>query len=156
MNNSIRTRRRCPMQPGFQQSSHAFSVLAVAMLSLVGCGGGGPPRAAVQGNVTWEGKPIESGTINFISTGTGGSASATIVEGKYQLGSAEGASLGANRVEIFGFKNLGSREAGPPHPPGTMIEATEQFIPSEYNNASKQIVEVQAGENSIDLTLPLK
>lgn len=140
----------------FPKCNHVFPILAVVTVGLVGCGGGGPPRAAVQGSVTWQGKPVENGTINFISTGTGGSASATIVGGKYQLSTAEGAPLGTNRVEVFGFNNLGSREAGPPHPPGTMIEATEQFIPSEYNNASKQTVEIQAGENNIDLALPIK
>ncbi|MEO8493826.1 MAG: hypothetical protein ABI614_02060 [Planctomycetota bacterium] len=131
-----------------------IGAFAAAILGTVGCGGGGPPRAAVQGTVTWEGKPVEDGAISFIPQGEAPAASAKIVGGKYALPKSEGAILGTNRVEILGLNHLGPQEAGPPHPPGTMVEATEQFIPAAFNNASTLSVEITEGENLHDFALP--
>lgn len=132
----------------------AVAVLTLSLLSVTGCGEGGPARAGIQGTVTWQGSPIENGKISFIPQNGGPEAVATIVGGKYQLSESEGPVLGANRIAIMGLRNLGSQEAGPPHPPGTMIEATQQFIPNEYNNSSKLETEIQAGENTYDVALP--
>ncbi len=131
----------------------AFAVLAA---TLSGCGGG-TPRGAVQGTVSWQGTPIEDGTISFVSVGTGAaSAAATtkIVGGKYSIPASEGPGIGSNQVQILGIKKLGQKEAGPPHPPGKMIEVTEQYIPTEYNNTSKLTFEIQAGANTADFALP--
>jgi hypothetical protein len=137
----------------------AVQVLAIAMVTLglssaTGCGEGGPARAGVQGSVSWEGVPIENGKISFIPQGGGPEAIATIVGGKYQLSKSEGPAVGTNRIAIMGLRNLGPQEAGPPHPPGTMIDATQQFIPNEYNNSSQLTTEIQAGENTYDVALP--
>ncbi len=128
---------------------------AAAMLLTLGCGDSGPPRAAVQGSVSWKGTPVEDGTINFIPQGEGPATTAKIVAGKYAVPKEEGAILATHSVQIFGIKHLGSVEAGRPHPPGTMIEGTEQFIPAKFNNASKMTVEIKEGDNQHDFALPM-
>jgi len=132
----------------------ACGMISFTLLAVVGCSDGGPVRASIQGTITWQGEPIEDGKISFIPQNGGPEAIAKIVDGKYQLPKSEGPSLGINRIAILGLRNLGPQEAGPPHPPGTLIEATQQFIPSEYNNSSQLTAEIQDGENTHDIALP--
>lgn len=132
----------------------AFAIITLTLLGASGCGEGGPPRASVQGTITWEGTPIEDGKISFIPQNGGPEVTAKIIGGKYELPKIEGPVIGTNLIAILGLRNLGPQEAGPPHPPGTMIETTQQFIPTEYNNSSKLTVEIQDGENTHNLVLP--
>jgi hypothetical protein len=63
-----------------------FAVPAVA--ALLGCGddSGLPRRYPVSGTVTYNGKLLEKGNINFAPDGPGGrAAGGTIVDGKYSL-----------------------------------------------------------------------
>lgn len=133
----------------------SFAALAGAMLTTVGCGDAGPPRAAVQGDVSWKGAPVEDGMISFVPQTAGPAVTAKIVGGKYALPQEEGAILATHTVQIFGIKHLGSVEAGPPLPPGTKIESTEQFIPAKFNNSSKITVDIKEGENQHDFKLPM-
>ncbi len=145
------TRRRGLVTPVL-----AAGALCLITISLTGCGESGPPRGSVQGFVTWEGTPVENGTISFIPLGDGVAASAPIVGGRYILPKDEGPAVGPNRVQILGLRSLGLREAGPPHPPGTMLEATEQIIPPEYNNSTRLSVDIQEGDNTCNFDLPQK
>lgn len=138
---------------GTQISRFLPLTLAATLLFAVGCGDSGPPRAAVQGSVSWNGSPVEVGTISFIPE-AGPAATADIVAGKYSLPQEEGATLATQTVQIFGIKDLGLIEAGPPHPPGTKIEATEQYIPAKFNNSTKLTVEIMEGDNQHDFALP--
>jgi len=137
------------------QQLRLLASLLVSLLA-IGCGSSGPPRAAVQGNVTWEGESIETGTINFIPTGDGPAATGSIQNGEYSLPKGSGPVIGECRVEIFAMKDFGLQEAGPPHPPGTKIEVVKQIIPTEYNNSSELTVSINDGDNSHDFMLPLK
>src|SRR5690606_21043671 len=74
------TRRRGLVTPVL-----AAGALCLITISLTGCGESGPPRGSVQGFVTWEGTPVENGTISFIPLGDGVAASAPIVGGRYIL-----------------------------------------------------------------------
>lgn len=132
----------------------SLASLTTAMLLAGGCGDSGPPRAAVQGSVSWKGKPIEDGMINFIPQSGGPATTAKIVAGTYALPKETGAIIATHTVQIFGIKHLGLIEAGAPHPPGTKIDATEQFIPGNFNNASKLTAEIKDGDNQHDFTLP--
>src|SRR5690606_10084613 len=105
---------------------------------------------AVSGAVTFDGQPVEEGTINFIPTGdtTGPSASAKIVNGRYELLPEAGAVVGRNRVEIQASRATGEKiESGPPSPPGTMVDVVEPYIPAKYNRSSELAVDVQPGIN---------
>lgn len=80
--------------------------LATLMLAalLTGCGGSpeGPQRAHVAGFVSIDGAPLKSGEIRFIPSAStkGPAAVATITDGAYELGTAEGPIVGSHRVEI--------------------------------------------------------
>lgn len=83
---------------------------AVAVcFSLAGCfGGGGPPqknvsdRVPVSGKVTFDGEPIEAGTVTYMNIETGNSAVCEIDGGYYESESDLGANPGKNTVMIVG------------------------------------------------------
>jgi hypothetical protein len=76
--------------------------LPVLLLSLVsGCGGN---FARVSGEVTYEGKPVEKGTISFLPVdGKGPSAGAAIVNGRY---TATKVPPGTKMVAIESFQGV--------------------------------------------------
>lgn len=121
-----------------------------------GCGGpSGPERAEVFGTVTFDGEPISQGSISFLpQEGTNGpSAGGLIVDGKYDV-SERGPALGSYRVEIQSSRKTGKKiEAGPPSPPGTMIDEIEMYIPTKYNRESGLTVEVKSGRNEFNFKL---
>lgn len=58
--------------------------LTALLLIVAGCGGGGPakkPVGKVEGTVTFEGKPVEAGSVSLELKGGGGGALATIGAG---------------------------------------------------------------------------
>lgn len=78
-------------------------------LALVGCGSGGPEFHQLKGNVTFDGKPVVYGTIDFVpdtAKGHSGPAgNADIVEGVYDTTAAGGKGLSTGphiaRVTVF-------------------------------------------------------
>jgi hypothetical protein len=122
-------------------------VCAAILLPLTGCGseGGG---VAVTGKVTFEGQPIEEGSIQFVpQTGTEGpSAGASIKEGTYSIPRESGPVPGSYRVEINAYRTVRPKTAkemqpmlfGQEAPPGVVqTEAIkENIIPKRYNVAS--------------------
>jgi len=134
--------------------------LALLALLLAGCIGsdGGPPRVAVNGEVTFRGKPVQKGSILFIPTGEtrGPQAGAVIENGQYQLSSDRGPVVGKLRVEIRAERKLGYditepsesvRHIGEPMPKGE--------IPPEYNDQSTLVIETTPdGDNLFNFHLP--
>ena len=58
-------------------------LFVLALLALSGCGGSG---VGVRGEVTYEGQPVEKGSITFLPTdGKGQPAGAAITNGRYNL-----------------------------------------------------------------------
>src|SRR5438128_1674635 len=84
-------------------SSFRPIVLAIGLAS-VGCGSDdGLPRQAVTGSVSLGGKPLASGTINFMPadpTGEVTPVAAIISDGVYSISRADGPIPGAYRVSI--------------------------------------------------------
>lgn len=78
--------------------------LLLAGAVMCGCAGEpqGPERAHVAGFVSLDGAPLRSGEIRFIPTANtkGPAAVATVTDGAYELGTAEGPIVGSHRVEI--------------------------------------------------------
>jgi len=114
---------------------------------LVVCGGCGSSsgRRAVKGTVTYQGKPLENGTITFQTTTTppvmaGGSV---IQDGKYDISAEKGLEPGTYRVLISA--------AGPPakqtpaeRAAGASPHASE-LIPARYNTETTLTAEIKAG-----------
>jgi hypothetical protein len=111
----------------------------------IGCGGSN--LATVQGNVTFDGKPVEQGLIVFEpADGAGPVAGGTIQNGKYRLASEGGVVPGKMIVRISAVRATGRKvEAGPPAPPGKMVDEVSPYIPAIYNEKSTLTIQVAAG-----------
>jgi hypothetical protein len=129
-------------------------------LVLIGLSGGcGDGKVRLRGTVTYEGKPVERGIITFDpADGQGPNTGGEIVQGTYHLTTNTGVLPGKKIVRIRAFRATGRRiEAGPPAPPGTLVDEIEAYIPARYNDQSTLTVEIIAGkENEIDFNLPVK
>lgn len=130
-------------------------VVAIATLlaaSASGCSSDsdGLAREPVWGTVTFDGQPLERGSIMFLPEGelpTQGGA--TIAGGKYSIGQSEGLVAGNYRVAIS------SPEGGPEtiedttnNAPGMPPKPRKELIPSHYNSKSTLAAEVKAGASN--------
>jgi hypothetical protein len=129
---------------------HSFT--AIVLLTCVGCGGN---ETTIEGNVTFDGKPVEQGSIVLEPADrVGPTAGGTIAQGKYRLGAAEGIAPGKKIVRISAVGPTGRKiEAGPPSPPGQMVDEVSQYIPATYNDKSTLTVDVAVGNTTHDFEL---
>ncbi|HEV7281673.1 MAG TPA: hypothetical protein VGN57_15835 [Pirellulaceae bacterium] len=123
--------------------------LALTLVSLAGCGGAsydGPPRAEVFGAVTWNGEPVDGGTINFFPATSGGrTAGATIEQGKYRLEEAMGPEMGEYNVMI----NWGVKKN-----PDNLDDPLIEQIPPEYNKATTLKATISESPQEVSFALP--
>ncbi len=126
-------------------------VLIALGLAVSGCGGGGAP-ATLTGTVTFDGQPIEKGSIRLDPTGqpAGQPASTQITNGKYEFPSSANLRAGEYRVTIMGFRVVGSSKDPET---GQEVETTEQYIPERYNTRTELSVTLKAGANTQDFPL---
>jgi len=125
-------------------------ILAVFGMCL-GCSGSGN---TIEGNVTYDGQPVERGSITFEpASGTGPSAGGAIQNGRYEI-VAEGVTPGEMIVRISAVRSTGKKiEAGPPEPPGTLVDEVRPFIPAAYNERSTLKAQVKPGKVIQDFAL---
>ena len=126
-------------------------VFVLLIASVLGCGGSN--RGAVEGTVTLDGKPIESGAITFRPVGDtkGATSGGEIKDGHYALPADAGPMIGTNRVEISAWRQTGRMvpaALGDPHA-GTKAEVVEAVAP-RFNVDSTLEVEIRAGRNTCD------
>ncbi len=125
--------------------SRLFPLVTITVLTLAGCGSGGPQEYRVTGTVTFDGQPVEKGEIRFVPTGTQGPAYGGAIEnGKFECKATEG----QKRVEI-----TATREA--PTPAADGLPDYVSYIPAEYNTQSTLTAEVKPGGDNT-LTFDLK
>jgi len=85
----------------------AFLVLMVTPFFAIGCGGSDGSKVHVKGEVTFNGKPLDAGSITF--TAIGGShqqAGGQIVHGRY---SVDNVAPGKNKIQVSGGMNEGAQ-----------------------------------------------
>ncbi|MCU0703490.1 MAG: hypothetical protein MUF18_05880 [Fimbriiglobus sp.] len=135
---------------------------AVAVLALVGCGGGkvaDQDLAPVSGTITLDKKPISSGRIVFDATNGQPPSSLSITDGKYE-GKAP---VGKCKVMISSIQKMTMKEKarkdgqkvldGPGY--DEMVE--DNILPERYNTKSEIMREVEAGKpNTINFDLESK
>lgn len=127
----------------------------ILIFSAIGCGGGTAiERADVNGKVTLDGQPLESGSITFLPTkiGKGVPATAEIKNGSFSLAGENGATIGSNRVEITSIKKTGKIS----NFDGIQTEETVQIIPAKFNSESELTTDVKAGANQPEFALTSK
>lgn len=127
--------------------------LLFGVLILAGCSSS-DGRVGVTGTVNFQGKPLESGTIQFHPTDLAGKSSfggTEIVQGKYSLDAKQGLFPGKYKVMISS-PDPKAKEAEAM--PGETGPPAKDRIPKKYNSDSKEFVEIKAsGENKFDFDL---
>lgn len=134
--------------------------MAIGLLVLCGCsrrGYDGPERAAVIGQVTLDGVPVQNGVMNLIPAGGDGlrKASTLVEAGSYDLPEAKGPNVGTYRVEILWRKPTGRKIPGSDMH-GSMVDETAEAIPSKYNTQTTLQIEITPGRNRHDFQLTSK
>lgn len=89
---------------------------------------------SVTGTVTFDGKMLPKGTIQFYTETGRPPVSSDIVDGKFSATLP----VGKHRVEITAYRPM----KNPPPPPH---ESVENYIPARYNTASKEMIEATEG-----------
>ncbi len=124
----------------------------VVLVLVAGCGRTTFPFATVEGSVALDGRPLEKGTISFVSQeNTGGSAAAEIVAGQYR---AQKVPRGKVLVYLHATHSTGRMVAAntnkyaPPQPEIINI------IPHKYRDGV--IIEVTGDSMHRDFELQLK
>jgi len=141
-------------------------ILAVALHGMAaGCGSdSGLKEATVNGQVTYQGQPIEEGEIRFVPIkGTKGPASlGTINQGQYTITARGGVPVGSHRVEIVAYRPI------PGAKPYTEEQADgqwdirpgdlpkEQFLPEQYNRKSTLEVTIEPDSGRVTQDFDLR
>ena len=131
-----------------------FTLTALGACLSAGCGKT-DARCEASGAITFNGKPLDSGTIVFVSSDGKSQASALIAGGAYQIPKAQGVPPGKYRISISSPDGK-TPDADPnalPGPSGNF--ASKDRIPKAFNSESKHEVEVKTGDpNRFDFTIP--
>ena len=132
-------------------------LLALAVCTLTGCGGGDPlGRRAVSGTVTFQNKPLDQGAIRFEPTdlekGVGGGGA--IEGGRYRIGEEMGLPPGKYKVWITSPDSVAEAPVGeaPGETPRTLAR---ERIPPKYNIKTELEAEVPT-EGEAELNFDLK
>jgi hypothetical protein len=125
--------------------------LVLALTACTGCGNG---KYAANGEVTFNGQPVEDGTISLEPVdGNGPSTGGKIVAGKYDLSGPAATSPGKKRVRIAAVRKTG-RKTVDSFSPSVKLDETEPYIPGIYNTRSTLSCDVVADRpNRLDFHL---
>jgi hypothetical protein len=133
----------------------ALSITAILLAA--GCNSG-PRLVRLFGEVSYQGKPIEKGTIEFVpAEGTPGpSTGGAIKGGHYDVAVARGPREGGvYQVRITALKKTGQTVPNLRDASGRPVELEDNFIPAKYNLNStlKVTVTTEAARKGIDFQL---
>jgi hypothetical protein len=136
----------------FQNSLPAGSFIAAGLVFCLGCGS---QEHLLEGSVTFDGQPVEKGSITLEpADGVGPAAGGTIAGGRFKVDSTSGLAPGNKIVRISAVRATGKKiEAGPPEPPGAKVDEVQQFIPAKYNDRSALTVQFDGGHKKQDFDL---
>ena len=126
-----------------------FAVLSALLALAAGCSSSG--AAAVEGQVSYAGEPIDVGTITFIPTSGAGVKSGGLIEsGAYKVDPKIGPAPGPHRVEIRWAKPTGKSSK---NEFGEEIQTRREGLPDKYHDQSTLTADIKAGKNVIDFAL---
>jgi len=134
-------------------------LLLISANALYGCGGSeGPQVAAVEGTVTWEGKPLADAGVAFTPEKGPVAIGRTDEAGKFSLSTQgrNGAVVGSHRVTIEAFKPLPPGKQAV-NPDGEVLIAPVSRIASKYSNLRESGLQANVtandSENNFDFEL---
>ncbi len=137
----------------------AASLAALIVAALPGCQGGDElARQSVSGQVKLDGKPLPSGSIQFLPGEAGGASvtGGTVIEnGAYAIDGEMGLTPGKYKVSISSAQAGG---AGPSsEAPGPATAPAKELVPAKYNVQSDLTADVKSGAaNTFDFDLTSK
>jgi hypothetical protein len=139
----------------YLKSSIAFLVLAGSCAVLTGCGGNSG-RYAVEGTITYDGKPLPEGQILFVpqdvkTAGAGAKAVAEIKDGRYAISAASGLNPGKHKVYITWQKKTGRQVMS--NDPPNMKDETVEVLPKVYNDRTTLSADIREDANKVDFAL---
>lgn len=119
----------------------------VVVLGLAGCGSNG--RSTVEGMVTLNGQPIESGSMSFRPLdGKTPTAGCFITAGRFRLQ----VPIGSMRVEITAMEKSGKGVTTAQGDP-VEVDLVTEAIPERYNAKSELVIDVKPGVNRVAYAL---
>ena len=134
--------------------TRAFGSLGLCAV-LAGCGSSkysGEKRYPLTGEVTFDGQPVDLGSISFIpADGKGRASGGDIADGKYAVPEEKGANAGTYRIEIHWLKRTGRKLKDAES--GEMYDERKEALPAKVQMNSDLTVEVPLPENSHDFNL---
>ena len=129
----------------------AMGAFALIIGLTVGCSSG-PATGDVSGTVTYDGKPIEHGSIAFYpENGNGPSTGGAIADGKYSVSKVP---VGVMKVRISGAKDIKEHKMSYDEKAPPVITASE-LLPPKYNDVKTTELryDVQSGTQTKDFNL---
>lgn len=145
----------------FHKWMHARLLLFLLLVALPACGPGNPlGRRPIDGRITLDGLPLESGHIQFTPQASGGvSGGAIIAQGIYRLETQKGLPPGKYHVQIFSPQQTpeAPSNAAQPNGPTGALRLGVELIPTKYNTATTLAAEVpSSGSTTFDFNLKSK
>jgi hypothetical protein len=124
-------------------------VVLVAAVALLGCGGNRNAMAKVEGDVKFDGQPIEKGSITFLPTdGKGATVGAEITAGKFSLLVPPG----PKRIEVYWPRIVGKQRMYDT-PDSPTVDVVEELIPPVYNIRSTLTQDIAMPKTRVALDL---
>ncbi|QDV69076.1 hypothetical protein Poly24_27900 [Rosistilla carotiformis] len=138
--------------------SRSLFVTVVLTSIISGCGPDTGGRVGVTGTVTFQGKPLDNGNIQFDAVDGSGMTGAPITNGEYSVPAETGVLPGDYTVRV---SKAGEDAAAPkpvegeaPGDPGA-FSPREEVIPEEYNLQSKLTTQLTGEKaNVFDVDIP--
>jgi hypothetical protein len=140
---------------------HTRFLLLLLLMILPACGPGNPlGRRAIDGRITLDGSPLESGHIQFIPQASGGvSSGAIIAQGGYELETLKGLPPGKYHVQIFSPQPMPdtAQHNGSPGAATGALRPGIELIPAKYNTTTTLAADVaRSGSTTFDFDLKSK
>ncbi len=115
----------------------------------------GAQRFPLSGKVTYEGQPIDMGSISFLPQGGDQRVSGGyIMGGEYSVPEAQGANAGKHRIEIR-WQKLTGKKIRDPHSED-VTEQRAEGLPAKYHRDSELTADVSAKQTTFDFDLKAK
>lgn len=133
----------------------AKSALLILIAITLGCADeNAVGRFVLSGSVTYDGQPVDNGTIEFFPAkgNTGKPAGAEIIAGRYEVERTLGPELGTYQVVILANRPSG-RKVPADEGSSELIDVPVQYIPPEYNTRSTLEVEVSGDQADVNFAL---
>jgi hypothetical protein len=113
----------------------------------------GAKRYALSGKVSYDGQPIDWGSISFLpKAGSEQRVSGGLItDGKYSVPEAQGANAGMHRVEIRWRKLTGRKIRDPDS--GEMYDERKEGLPPRFHADSELTAEVSDKQTTFDFDL---